>query len=295
MAVRNPWLKQKDRAPRYDKPPADPLETRMKNRLSIHPGVLDAVKSLRANIAKQRNTAADDVFVPVSEYMRVLEPFVMHKKLGEINTDYQMRANQRGLLTTMEVEMLIKQDMGYLGSQETKAEVSAHDKRLEELRREAQEMEAGQDLEMRPYLVNVSWVYEGSVGTPKRRGSPRVKYSIEGVFYGWDLETTMEAAREYITDNIADYAGYKAKAIMDVASFDVSAKPAAGYTAGAMEVSDDIVKKKYGDVMADERFTTTLNAFFENPETARHYKDREFGYADSTVRYRWVGNKIVSG
>jgi hypothetical protein len=146
---------------------------------------------------------------------------------------------------------------------------------------------------MRPFLVNISWTYGGSEGGRGRRGSPPVKYSIEGIFYGWDLETTMEAAREFLQDQISDTSSYKAKAVMDIGEFDVSASPVSQETVGAMETSGETIRKRYGDVMADERFSTNVNAFFEHPDNRKVYTDKEFGYKDSAIKYRWSGKRIV--
>jgi hypothetical protein len=292
LAARNPWQRRKDIVPHYDKPPADPVETRMKNRFSVVPSAIDAVKSLKARIAKQRKVTEDDVFITPQQYVEVLEPFVMHQKLGEERGDYQRRANNVGMLTKMDIDALIQQEMGYLGTDETKYRLEAHDQRAEALRREAAAIPKGVDMEMRPFLVNISWVYEGSAGAPRRRGSPPVTYSIEGVFYGWDGDVTEEAAREYLMDRIADSSSYKAKAIMDSGHFVVESREASPEISGVMEVGGDVIKKKFGDEMIDDNFTTRLNAFFEH-ENGRVYTDKDFGYHDTLVRYRWSGNKII--
>jgi hypothetical protein len=293
MAVRNPWLKQKDRAPRYEAPPKDPLERRLERRFSVNPEVVDVVKTLKSRIAKQRKLSEDVVFISPQEYMRVLEPFILHQRLGEGDNNYQIRANKLGMLTRHEVDSLIKQEMGYVGTASTKDRLEAHDDRLRELDRERQAIPKGQETEMRPYLVNISWTYHGSAGSPRKRGSPGVRYSVEAVFYGWDAETTMEAAREFMMDRIVDSSSYKAKAVMDVAEFDVQISEAGPEIAGVMEVEGDVIKKRFGDIVADDKFSTRIEAFFQSLETSRVYSDKDFGYRDSTVKYRWVGNRIV--
>lgn len=292
MALRNPWLRNKDKAPRYQKPPADPLEMRMERRFSVSPKVVDAVNRLKARIAKQRKTSVDNVYVPPQVIAEELRPFIVSRRLGESETDYAKRAMSRGMLTDTELKFLIKHQTGYIGTIESKSKLAAHEKRAEELR-ESESVEAGKIIDMKPFLVNISWTYGGSEGRRGSRGSPPVKYSMEGVFYGWDLETTMEAAREFMLDNVSGTSSYKSKSIMDVGEFDVSAVPVSADIVGAMEVSGAEIKKTYGDEMADERFATRINAFFEHPTKRKVYADKEFGYSDSTIRYRWSGNKII--
>ena len=286
-------MREKNKPLRYEKPPLDPLERRMERKFSVTPQAVDAVKTLKARIAKQRNVSKDNIYVSPQMIVEELKPFLLSRKLGETEGNYTRRALERGMLTDTEVKFLIQQELGYLGTSETKEKMDAHEKRLRELRDE-EYANKGQMVEMRPYLVNISWVYSGTEGRRGRRGSPAVKYSIEGVFYGWDMETTMEAAREFLTDNVSDTSSYKAKAIMDIAEFDVSAQLVSDQSVGAMEVSGDSINKRYGDTIADDRFNTKVNAFFQNPSTRRVYVDREFGYRDSTLKYRWVGKRIVA-
>jgi hypothetical protein len=104
---------------------------------------------------------------------------------------------------------------------------------------------------------------------------------------------TMEAAREFIFDNIYQTASYKAKSLMDIADIDVSVRSADEVTFGVMDVSGEVIRRKYSDTMSDERFYTNINAFFQNPQTKRIYADQDFGYRDTRVRYRWVNGRIV--
>lgn len=294
IAVRNPWQRRKDVLPRYEAPPKDPLERRLERRFSVNPEVVDAVKNLKSKIARQKKVSEEYVYIPPQEFMRTLEPFILHQRLGEGDNDYQIRANSLGMLTRHEVDHLIKQEMGYVGTGETKDRMEAHDKRADELERERQQIPKGQMTEMKPYLVNISWTYHGSAGTPKKRGSPPVIYSIEGVFYGWDAETTMESAREFMMDRVADSSGYKAKSIMDIGEFDVRVSEASPEIAGVMEVEGDVIKKRFGDIVDDDKFSTKINAFFQSMENNRVYTDKDFGYRDSVIKYRWVGNRIVA-
>jgi len=225
-----------------------------------------------------------------------LDQYTLPKKLGEDDREYRQRAVDSGLMTVDERDMLVQQEMGYVGTVDSKNITAEHDKVLNEIRQQREERPVGMEVEMNPYLVSLTWVYEGSYSQKGGRRSPPVKYSIEGVFYGEDMETTMEAAREFMMDMMSDSVSYKAKAIMDVADIEVDAKIATDSQVGAMEVSGESVKKRMGDEMSDERFETRVHAFFQNPENGRIYTDPEFGYRDSPIRYRWInsGTKIVS-
>jgi len=284
-------MKQKTTAPRYEKPPADPFERRLERRFSIHPKVVDAVQSF-----EQRVKSAGGGRISPQDYNDVLEPFVLRRKLGETNDVYKERALQSGLMTDVEVEWLVRKRLGYVGTEETKDKVVEHDRVLDEIRESKAGEPYGREVTMTPFLVNVSWSYQGSFSPKGGSRSPPVKYSIEGIFYGEDMETTMEAAREFIMDRIADSSSYKAKAVMDVADMDADIKVASDVDLGAMEVSGEPLQKASGEDMSDEKFETKFTAFFQNPESRRVYVDRDFGYSNSVVRYRWTANgtKIVA-
>ena len=257
---------------------------------SVSPKALDAIKSLKSRIANQRNLGSRDVYVSPAAIAEELQPFTLSSRLGESPKDYAMRAYNKGLLTDVEVKFLIQKELGYIGTAETKNKIGAHENRADELRKEGVP-EEGNMVAMRPFLVNISWTYGGSGGASKRKGSSPVKYSIEGIFYGWDAELTMEAGREFLMSNMANSS--KAMSIMDIGDFNVSIDEDSQRIAGAMEVSGEIFNKRYGEVIDDDRFTTRINAFFEHPENRRLYTDKEFRYSDSPIRYRWIENRIV--
>jgi hypothetical protein len=212
---------------------------------------------------------------------------VLHKKLGETDADYQRRANEADMLTWPEVDKLVEYEMGYIGTEQAKKEEESRRKRLEQVSRDEGALPGREEI-IRPYLVNISWSYDHPTGR-----SPPVVYSIEGVFYGWDAELTLEAARDFMMDYIVPSSGYKSKSIMDLVTPDTSIEPATAMQVGIMGAEGEEARMRISEEMDDERFKTRFSAFFTRPESRKEHIDRDFGYADSEVRYRWSGYRIV--
>ena len=163
-----------------------------------------------------------------------------------------------------------------------------HQRRLDEMA--AAREEQGEEATMIPYLVNITWTY-----APVSGRSPPVVYSVEGVFYGWDAELTMESARDFMLDNIVPAASYKTRGIMDLTSPDVAVEPASRMQVGAMgaDYAGDEFRMRVSDDMGDERFKTGFLAMFTHPTSGRQHVDKDFGYYGTDVRYRWMGRRIV--
>jgi hypothetical protein len=178
--------------------------------------------------------------------------------------------------------------MGLVGSEEAKVESRAHEKRLDQLAERREDI--GTEETMVPYLVNITWTYD-----PVSGRSPGVAYSMEGIFYGWDAELTMEAARDFLMDHVVPSASYKTRGIMDLTTPESSVEPASRMQVGAMRADfmGDEFKMRVSDDMSDDRFKTNVLAFFTRSETGKQYEDKDFGYAGADIRYRWMGKRIV--
>lgn len=248
-----------------------------------------AVDSFRARVAKQQNRNPDDIYIAPGDYMNILEPYILSRKLGEVDADYQRRSDSNGMLSKMDVDMLVKKQMGYLGGERAEKRMDLLEKELEQARQAAQ-VESGQTVELRPYLVNISWVFRGSAGAKKKRGSPPVRYSIEGVFYGWDEELTLAEAQRMMWDHVIDHSSYKAKSIMDAGDLDFDGEVMSGQVSGIMEVPEAI-RKRFGADMSDENFQTSFTAFFKH-DNGKSYEDKDFGYKDTPLKYRWSGSNL---
>jgi len=289
VAVRNPWLRQKQVVPRYEKPPEDPIEAKFRNRMSVSFQAKSAVDSFKERVAKQRGRSPDDIYIAPEDYMNILEPYIMSRKLGEVDADYQRRADSAGMLSKMDSDIFIKKQMGYLGGDRTKNRMDLLEKEMEQAR-QAAEVQRGQTVELRPFLVNISWVFRGSTGAKKKRGSPPVRYSIEGVFYGWDEELTLAEAQRMMWDHVVDHSSYKAKNIMDFGDLDFDGEAMSSQVSGIMEVPETI-RKRFGADMSDENFETKFTAFFKH-ENNKTYEDKDFGYRDTPLKYRWSGSNL---
>lgn len=212
----------------------------------------------------------------------------MNKRSGESSHEYQQRASDAGMLSWSEVDTLISHELGDVGTSESKAESASHQRRLDEMA--ARRAEEGTEAVMTPFLVNITWMYR-----PVSGRSPPVAYSVEGIFYGWDAELTMEAGRDFMLDNIVPSSSYKTRGIMDITTPDTSVEPASRMQIGVMgaEYAGDEFKMRVSDDMYDERFRTEFMAMFTRPETGKHYEDKDFGYQGTSVSYRWVGRRLV--
>jgi len=191
------------------------------------------------------------------------------------------------MMTVVEAEVLISHEMGNVGTVDSKATSDAMQKRFDEMRSETA-VSPQTEVTLQPYLVNITWNYSHPSGR-----SPPVAYSIEGVFYGWDAEMTMMAARDFMMDHIVPSASFKSRGIMDSVSPDTSIEPASMMQVGAMAMEGgEGLRMKISEDMDSDSFSTKFEAMFRRPNSDKISRDMDFGYAGSDVRYRWIGYRI---
>ena len=285
----NPWGRSRDRPPKYEAPKKK--KNPWDKDFSIKPQSVAAVERLKGKLRMQETAAGDSIpGITREDVLKEISPYIMNKRSGESNHEYQQRADSAGMLSWSEVDTLIAHELGDVGTSEGKAESAAHQKRLDDMvsRRE----HVGEEAVLTPYLVNISWVYRSVSGR-----SPPVAYSVEGVFWGWNAELTMEAGRDFMLDNIVPSSSYKTRGIMDLTASETSVEPATKMQAGAMSagyVGDDF-KMMVSDDMSDERFSTEFLAMFTHPDSGKHYEDKDFGFHGTPVSYRWMGRRLVRG
>lgn len=285
----NPWGRAKTKVPRYEAPKKE--KSPLDKDFSVRPQAIAAVERLKSKINKQKSAAGDKNITGISraDILKEIAPYIMNPRAGESRGEYQQRANGDGMLSWSDADALIEHELGNIGTIEGREESTAHQKRLDELASERGDV--GEEAVMIPYLVNVSWTYR-----PVSGRSPPVVYSIEGVFYGFDAELTMEAGRDFMLDNIVPAASYKTRGIMDLTVPDVSMEPATKMQAGAMSAgyTGDDFRMRVSDDMSDERFKTEFMAMFTRPETGKQTEDKDFGYYATPVSYKWLGRRLVS-
>jgi len=287
--ISNPWGRRKEKRPRYDTPKRDrnPLDV----DFSIKPKAVAAIERLKSKINRQKSAAADERGIPGlsrEDVLKEISPYVMNKRSGESSHEYQKRADDAGMLSWSEVDTLVAHELGEIGTSEGRAESASHQRRLDEMA--ANRGDVGEEAVLVPYLVNISWTYR-----PVSGRSPPVIYSVEGIFYGWDAELTMEAGRDFMLDNIIPASSYKTRGIMDLTSPNTVVEPASRMQAGAMSAgyTGDDLKMRITDDMNDERFRTDFTAIFTHPDSGRHHEDQDFGYRGTAVNYKWLGRRLV--
>lgn len=286
MAISSLWGRRADRPLKYDTPKKE-----NERDFSIRPNAIAAIQRFKSKLRKQEASGDSDNITGLGyeDLINEIEPFILRKRRGETNHEYQMRADELGMMSWSEVDTLLAHEFGMVGSEKAKDVDRSRDKRLAEMA-DGRDDE-GEEVVMIPYLVNITWTYE-----PVSGRSPPTVYSIEGVFYGWDAELTMEAARDYMMDNIVPTSSYKTRGIMDLTIPDINIEPASRMQVGAMgaEFAGSDMKMRISNDMDDERFTTGFLAMFTNPNNGRQYEDRTFGYYGTEVAYKWMGRRIVS-
>ena len=284
MATKNPWANRKDSAPKYEAPPKE--KSPLDKDFSAKPPAIAAMQRIKSKIMSG-GAKYSDPDVAKALYLKELSPFIAHKNEFETGAEYARRIHGTEMMTDVEVNYVIAQAMDNVGSVDSKERTDAMNKRYDEMAREGAAVPHGEET-LQPYLVNITWSYSHPTGR-----SPPVAYSIEGIFYGWDAELTMMAARDFMMDNIVPSANYKSRGIMDAVSPDTSIEPASQMQVGAMAVEGgEGLKMNVSEDMDSDSFSTKFEAMFTRPNSNKISRDLDFGYAGSDVKYKWVGYRL---
>jgi hypothetical protein len=203
LAARNPWAKRGAGMPQYEAPkrPVDPMA-----RFAKAPNALARMESFRGRLKQQGRLLENgkipsqyrkDLLAELADFEEAPREFDLQDEAHIIA--YRRRASENGKLTIDEIVSLVDHTVDPAGYQETKDRAGVKD--FDDIKKELRERggiygDAPGAFTLSPFLVNVTWTYEGGRGGGRK--SPDVIYSIEGVFYGMDEEEVMVAGQDFI-------------------------------------------------------------------------------------------------
>ena len=286
MSVKNPWNKRTARTPRYDKPGGDPFA-----RFSKTPTALATVESFKARLAIVGRVPAMYRKDLITELAFLEEsPRLDDLKDEAHQIAYRKRAAENGRLTRDELISLVdvSVDQGPVG--EKVGPAIAGEDVADQRARELEGFGAGfgsvpDNAMMKPFVVNLSWSFEPQQGRGRGRRSPRVKYFVEGIFYGLDEESVLLAAHEFLVNHIRPAIQGGGDRVIELSDNPDGTVGIVHETAGIEGMEGGVISKAQA---REEIFDPHVEAYYQSA-TNKITKDKNF--YNPQYRYRIVNGR----